>query len=973
MQSIPGVYSTPSERVHRDWNRAAWRSLLIITLSVPAGMLLARVIGYPGTRVGFAAFAMASAAVAVFASLMLFRMTLSPLAVFAALAISFDAVSLAIQLLPYANWLPNPPRPLLLMWVYPTVLLAGVWYADTTRCPWHRQIRLALAITVFGAALVMALGLLALSLWVATLLDRPVWAGEHAGLLAMQSLLAVCLVRLYHKGDELAGWLLLSILPGACVGLLLAWNGSQDAVAVSTVRVGAFLIAGAGAWAGVRVSLSRATSGHVAMQLAERLRDALTGSVDPDVMARSVARDVASALDFDEVAVLLHTPDQKGLYVAGAYVARQADRSPGEVPFTPWFAQLVHDRSAGHPSPSNGWGGSRRQVTLPLMVRDQQLGFMVASRRSMQSVSESERALLDVALNQLAVGVANAQLLGQSQARLNRSEALRSLAVQASGSLTVDELGEVVMQHAKRLTGSNHAELFLRSARGVFMRSGDSAVMPATGLYEHVLRTRRVQVSGGNCASIAAPLLSADIIVGVLVVHSLRPSVQIGEEEEMAILALADQSVMSLESARLADQVRRTQAETDALYSISKDVSFVLGLKEGLQRVTERALSVLDYDVVVILGPRTDGGAMIQAASGTTNAGLQSGVQFPDSDFATPPQSLVVDELAVDSGLGSLYPRLTADCIVSVLVVPMRANGNELGALIAGKRVQHVATADQLFLAERISHQTAIAIENSRLLRSEQETVAKLRQLDEIKSTVIRSASHELRTPMAAIKGYTELLLETAESVLKPRQLQQLKIVSQQTDRVLKIVDSIITVSALEDGRLTMEPEVVDAGELLKTVALAVRSEAVARDISVRVDADAELVSVLADRRGIEIVLLNLLDNALKYSPAGAEVHLWTGAEAERVRFSVSDVGAGVSDEDRLHIFDKFHRGGSALDDAVPGVGLGLAICRGIIELHGGELGLAADSGDGARFWFTLPRPDDTRQLVASTPWYGLD
>ncbi|MDP9353342.1 MAG: ATP-binding protein [Chloroflexota bacterium] len=950
MHPAPAIPRPAKEHAPRSTRRDIWAALVTLAITVQVGLFLVRYLPEQRWAAIALPIAVSAAPVAVFAGLMLFRMTLQPMAIFAAGAVVIDALALLLDA--------NAP---ILLWAYPTILLAGGCYALVSRWPIPNYVRRTLPTVAASLSLFGVVGVLQGALFLA---GQPSWTeryGIHLGLVLTQVLAIAVLLGLYRASmSRLAGWLLLSLMPSVIAGLLIYWFGESAETAVLVLRGVMYTVAGAGAWVASREFLFRASHGQLAMGLAEQIRDTVTGSVDPQVMSQRVAGVLCRELDLDELVVLLRTPQGKGLEVAAVQISNR-DRTTARVETLSedFRASVLQYQSAGAvpPRPQHV---ARDQMVLPLTTRDQELGLVLAKRQSLLGLSGQELQFLEIALGQFALGISNAQLLWESQSRLNRAEALRSLAVETSGNVSVAELARLLLRHAQRLTGAQHAELFLRSDSNKWMRyvaGGESpeAITLRGRLYDPVLRTKRVNVLAADGTSIAAPLISGGNVVGVLAVHSHVPRSQVTEEDEVALVALADQAVISLERGRLSERVARQSAETDVLYAISKDVSFVLGLSEGVQRVVERSAQVLGCELAAILLSEEGVPHTLPAVAGARGRGLTAGENLSLLKFRVPVEPLLIPDVSLDTQLGGLGRKLEMEGVVSALAVPLQANGQDLGVLLAGERRQRTWMPHEVLLAQRISRQTAIALENGRLLRSEQDTVAKLRQLDSIKSNVIRSASHELRTPLVSIKGYSELLLETTQDALKPRQLRQLQTIAQQTDRVLRIIDNTITISALEDGGLAMEPRPCEIASLVETSVQSVQTDAKTRDVSLSVQIPEPGLRVMADPMGIEKVLISLLDNALKFAPKGSEIRVTAVRRNTQVRVTVQDCGPGVAETDREHIFEKFHRGSTTVDDAVPGTGLGLAIAKGIVEAHNGELGLDCPSTGGAAFWFTLP------------------
>ena len=230
------------------------------------------------------------------------------------------------------------------------------------------------------------------------------------------------------------------------------------------------------------------------------------------------------------------------------------------------------------------------------------------------------------------------------------------------------------------------------------------------------------------------------------------------------------------------------------------------------------------------------------------------------------------------------------------------------------------------------------------------------RQQEEQRSTFISVISHELQTPIAIIKGYASTLART-DALLEQKALQtRLTAIEEEADRLNKLVANLLYASRIQAGGILMEMGPLDLRPLIESVVR--RLFARVKDIEVTLDIPEQLPMVMADRDRIEEVLQNLLDNAIKYSPHRRRLHIACHVTGEEVITSVSDVGMGISLRDQEHIFDRFERVGDPLAQATPGAGLGLYICRAIIEAHGGRIWVESTLRQGSTFSFSLPREE---------------
>jgi signal transduction histidine kinase len=231
--------------------------------------------------------------------------------------------------------------------------------------------------------------------------------------------------------------------------------------------------------------------------------------------------------------------------------------------------------------------------------------------------------------------------------------------------------------------------------------------------------------------------------------------------------------------------------------------------------------------------------------------------------------------------------------------------------------------------------------------------VSHFRQAEELQSTFISVISHELKTPVALIKGYVGTLRR--EDVRWDSKVVQdsLEVIEEEADRLAGLIENLLDASRLEAGALPINASDISLPRLAERMAERFRTQTQKHNIVV--DFPPDYPVILADEQRIGQVLLNLLSNAVKYSPQGGEIRIWGQVHSEHVVVCVSDQGAGIAPGDIPHIFDRFYRADEAQRNT-KGAGLGLYLTRAILEAHGGSIWVDPKYKGGACVCFSLPR-----------------
>ncbi|MBI2868685.1 MAG: response regulator [Chloroflexi bacterium] len=319
-------------------------------------------------------------------------------------------------------------------------------------------------------------------------------------------------------------------------------------------------------------------------------------------------------------------------------------------------------------------------------------------------------------------------------------------------------------------------------------------------------------------------------------------------------------------------------------------------------------------------------------------------------------------EAAPGSEDGEIPPALAGEGYRCYAVVPLTAGGERLGVMGFASRLPVLPrTLDTL---AAVAHELSIAIRNSQLYE-EASSARALRELDAMRSKLLANVSHQLRAPLAVIKGYASSLLQT-DVTFDIKTLQEFLVaIDQEADRLARLIDEMLLMCRIEKGALELRRDYYAVRTVVESVTEPLANLTLRHRLCV--DIAPGLAPVYVDIKRIGEALVNLVENAAKYSPEGTDICLAAGQDADRVVFTVSDQGCGIPPECREKVFERFYRVPDPAVQARPGTGLGLSICRGIVRAHGGEISVRGQPGGGSEFSFFLPRGEQRSREAAWT------
>jgi PAS domain S-box-containing protein len=420
----------------------------------------------------------------------------------------------------------------------------------------------------------------------------------------------------------------------------------------------------------------------------------------------------------------------------------------------------------------------------------------------------------------------------------------------------------------------------------------------------HPARSRSACTREGFQSCIRLPLVARGEVLGLLNVQS-RSHRTFNPEDEELLTAIGHQIGIAIANARLIDDAEHRRATLDSVVSSLVDGLILLDQRGRITYTNPAAGEILGLPASALAGQSLE--RMDRDPSGR--------IVHSDEIFARL-RSAIADPLGVPT-------------VEFSLAVPV------------------VRTVQARFFSISGAGGTSLGV--GLLLRD----ITREKELDEMKSQLLSTVSHELRTPLASIKGFATTLLRQDIEWDEESRREFLTIIDEESDRLTELISNLLDMSRIEAGTLRVEPEPTDLRPLvLETVE---QFQVVSHHHRFTVHLPAVVPAVLADPRRTRQVLRNLVENAVKYSPEGGPITIWVQAKPDRVQISVADQGLGMEPQQLDHIFERFYQVNSASTRRVGGSGLGLSICRAIVEAQHGDIWVESQPGVGSTFYFTLP------------------
>ena len=642
--------------------------------------------------------------------------------------------------------------------------------------------------------------------------------------------------------------------------------------------------------------------------------------------------------------------------------------------------------------------GRHSMLAVPLLREGRAFGAMFLRRAEVRPFTDQQIALSKTFADQAAIAIENVRLFNQTTEALEHQKAAADvLGVISSSPTDLNPTFQAILSNATQLCDAHMGLVGLYDGQkwetvahhGVnpefaqyVMGVGPFTLVPGMALHQMVTtrqpfhltdyrelpgyrqgleRAKMVADKAGARAYLAVPMFKEGRVVGGITLYrrDVRPFAQ---KQIDLVATFASQAVIAIENVRLFNEtteaLEQQKASGEVLGAISSSIADTGPVFEKIldscQRLFEGYLvgvNLVGSDGLVHLEAyKGEGKAQmlkvyplpLNRESGTGCAILDRQVaHYPDVDAAGVPDG-------VTKGVEILGFR-------SIIFAPMLFEGRGIGAIWVARVVAGPFTDKQINLLKTFADQAVIAIQNARLFREIQDKSAQLEIANKHKSDFLANMSHELRTPLNAIIGFSEVLIDKMFGEVNEKQLDYLKDIHESGKHLLSLINDILDLSKIEAGRMDLEVSSFHLPTAISNAMTLIRERAQRHGIQLGLNVDPRLGDFSADERKFKQILLNLLSNAVKFTPDGGRVDVSAKLDTTKVEIAVQDTGIGIASEDQEKVFAEFVQVGRDYTRKAEGTGLGLALTKRFVELHGGEISLASAPGKGSTFTVTLP------------------
>lgn len=637
-------------------------------------------------------------------------------------------------------------------------------------------------------------------------------------------------------------------------------------------------------------------------------------------------------------------------------------------------------------------------ASIPLLSGDKVIGMIsLDNKQSRIPLNIDELNALVPIANQIAIAIENAILHQEDRKKLKKLTAMYDVSMSLSKIFDLEKILNLVIIKIVKIIGCDmctinfldatkeflipksiysHSKEYFKKGRvpvnqsvsGLAIKTNQSIFIE--NVMKEPLYVKKAFAKKEQLRSmLSIPLITQDEAIGTINVYTKKTK-KYSKDELDLLKGLANQAALSIRNCELYDNINKEMDVLSNILETSQSINAQLNLDNLLKITLEKTIELT----------KADSGILLLVKDDFLEIKLTKGYSKEKANIIRIKKDEGISGWVARNGKPLIVANVKDDHryveinknTVSEAAIPLIKAGKVIGVLnFESSNYNNFRRFEKPL--EILTNQIAIAIENAKLyheislfnetLKNEvymatKELVEKNKELErmaQLKSDFVSNVSHELRTPLTSIKGYSKLLLEGRLGEVPEKQVQCLKIILEETDRLTRLINEILDLAKLEKGKVKFKKEKINLEEVAQKVIETLTTLADDKDIKIHFISTGKIFNIAASQDLIKQVFFNLIGNAIKFTPKNGSIYVYIDNADNEIKVTIKDTGIGIKKEIVPKIFDKFFQVDSSMTREHGGTGLGLPISKHIIDAHKGKIFVESEVGKGSSFIFTLP------------------